>query len=173
MPAQWARIDLPDSKAYAMNELILLRHAHALNAATGETDTDRRLSPIGEAESDAAGVWLKAHHAQPLRVLCSPSQRTRATLERVLTQIGYADARFDERIYDATPGTLFDLLDEHRDASQLMLVGHNPGIETLVALLATGQSGDFRGVPPAGLAWFELNGALEPGAGTLKAFWSP
>ena len=53
-------------------------------------------------------------------------------------------------------------------------MGHNPGLETLVALLATGQSGDFRGMPPAGVAWFELaGGALEPGAGTLKAFWSP
>jgi len=156
-----------------MNELILLRHAHALNAAAGETDSDRHLSPIGEAEAEGAGVWLKSHRSKPTRVLCSPSQRTRETLERVLAQIGYSDARFEPRIYDATPGTLFDLLDEHRDTDQLLLVGHNPGIETLVALLATGQSGDFRGVPPAGLAWFELNGALEPGSGTLKAFWSP
>ena len=156
-----------------MNELILLRHAHALNAAAGQADADRRLSPIGEAEAEGAGLWLKQHKAQPTRVLCSPAQRTRATLERVLGQIGYADARFEPRIYDATPGTLFGLLEEHRDAAgQLLLVGHNPGIETLVALLATGQSGDFRGVPPAGIAWFEL-GALEPGAGMLKAFWAP
>ena len=53
------------------------------------------------------------------------------------------------------------------------LVGHNPGFETLVALLATGQSGDFRGVPPGGVAWLEIDGLAEPGAGVLKAFWSP
>jgi len=57
--------------------------------------------------------------------------------------------------------------------SVLSLVGHNPGFETLVALLATGQSGDFRGVPPGGIAWFEIDGAVEPGAGRLEAFWSP
>ena len=51
--------------------------------------------------------------------------------------------------------------------------GHNPGLETLVALLATGQSGDFRGVPPGGIAWLELDGPAEPGSGVLKAFWSP
>lgn len=156
-----------------MKELILLRHAHAPNAAAGETDADRALSLTGEAESDAAGAWLKSHRAHPTRVLCSPSRRTRQTLERVLAQLEYADTRFEPRIYDATPGTLFDLLDEHRDAPQLLLVGHNPGIETLVALLATGQSGDYRGLPPAGIAWFELGAELEPGAGTLKAFWSP
>lgn len=156
-----------------MKELILLRHAHANTASAGQTDTDRSLSLTGEAEADAAGAWLKSHGVHPTRVLCSPSLRTRQTLERTLARIDYADTRFEPRIYDATPGTLFDLLDEHRDTAQLLLVGHNPGIETLVALLATGQSGDYRGLPPAGIAWFEFGAELEPGAGTLKAFWSP
>lgn len=157
-----------------MKELILLRHAHALADAAGAGDTERCLSPIGEAEADAAGAWLARHGGLPSRVLCSPAQRTRQTLERVLGQLGYADTRLEPRIYDATPGTLLGLLDEHAEVERLLLVGHNPGLETLVALLATGQSGDFRGMPPAGVAWFELaGGALEPGAGTLKAFWSP
>jgi phosphohistidine phosphatase SixA len=79
----------------------------------------------------------------------------------------------EPRIYEATAGDLDALIDEHEDAQRLLLVGHNPGFETLVALLATGQSGDFRGMPPGGIAWFELDGAAEPGAGKLKAFWSP
>jgi phosphohistidine phosphatase len=28
-------------------------------------------------------------------------------------------------------------------------------------------------MPPGGVAWFEIDGAAEPGAGKLKAFWSP
>jgi len=72
-----------------------------------------------------------------------------------------------------TRGELDALIDENSDAERLMLVGHNPGFETLVALLATGQSGDFRGIPPAGIAWFELDGPAEPASGRLKAFWSP
>lgn len=156
-----------------MNELILLRHAHATSAAAGEADSERRLSDTGEAEADAAGAWLRQHHARPALVLCSPSQRTRQTTERVLKQLGYSDTRFEPRIYEASPGDLLAVLDEHGDAGQVLLVGHNPGMELLVALLATGQSGDFRGMPPAGVAWFELNGTLEPGSGTLKAFWSP
>lgn len=156
-----------------MHELILLRHAHATNAQPGQADSDRALSLTGEAEADAAGAWLKSHRAHPLRVLCSPSVRTRQTLERVLARIDYADTRYMPEIYEATAGSLMTLLDQHAEPTQILLVGHNPGIETLVALLATGQSGEFRGMPPAGIAWFEIDGEIEPGAGRLKAFWSP
>jgi phosphohistidine phosphatase SixA len=76
-------------------------------------------------------------------------------------------------IYNATPGELLALLDQHGDAKTLMLVGHNPGIERLVALLVEGRSDEFRGMPPAGLAVLHLDGALEPGSARLDAFWSP
>ncbi len=156
-----------------MRELILLRHAHAAAAAPGTTDVERNLSLTGEAEADAAAAWLAAYHARPARVLCSPSSRTCQTLERVLQRIEYADTRHEPRIYEATAGELFGLLEEHADAENLLLVGHNPGLETLVALLATGQTGEFRGMPPAGIAWFEFTAPPEPGNGRLKAFWAP
>jgi phosphatidylserine/phosphatidylglycerophosphate/cardiolipin synthase-like enzyme len=59
------------------------------------------------------------------------------------------------------------------DAGTVMLVGHNPGIERLVALLVEGRSDDFRGMPPGALAVLHLNGSLEPGNARLDAFWSP
>lgn len=156
-----------------MLELILLRHAHAGASGPDQSDIDRALSLTGEAEAEAAAAWLKTHRARPQRVLCSPSTRTRQTLERVLAKIEYSDTRYEPAIYEATAGDLMGLLDAHKDADQVLVVGHNPGIETLVALLATGQSGEFRGMPPAGIAWLELGGEIEPGAGSLKAFWSP
>lgn len=156
-----------------MQELILLRHAHAGNPGPEQSDSDRTLSLTGEAEAEAAAAWLKASGARPQRVLCSPSVRTRQTLERVLARIEYSDTRYEPAIYEATAGDLMGLLDQHRDAEQVLLVGHNPGIETLVALLATGQSGEFRGMPPAGIAWLEIGVEIEPGSGSLKAFWSP
>lgn len=151
-------------------ELILLRHAHAENAAPGQSDSDRSLSPRGIAEAQAAAAWLKTRTVVPARILCSPAVRARQTLEYAL---GAVDATFEPRIYEANAGELDALIDENSDAQRLMLVGHNPGFETLVALLATGQSGDFRGIPPAGIAWFELDGPAEPASGRLKAFWSP
>jgi phosphohistidine phosphatase SixA len=151
-------------------ELILLRHAHAERAQPGQDDLARALSPRGVAEARAAGAWLDAHHALPARVLCSPALRTQQTLAHALGRVGEI---LEPRIFEATAGQLAALIDEHPDAPRLLLVGHNPGFETLVALLATGQSGDFRGMPPAGIAWFELDGAAEPGGGRLIAFWSP
>lgn len=151
-------------------EVILLRHAHAENQAAGQSDSARELSGRGVAEAKDAGQWLRQQDLSGVTILCSPSVRTRQTLEYAL---GNVAATFEPRIYEATAGELDALIDEHEDAKRLMLVGHNPGFETLVALLATGQSGDFRGMPPAGIAWFEIDGTAEPGAGKLKAFWSP
>ena len=152
------------------HEVILLRHAHAEKQASGQNDADRELSERGIAEAKAAGKWLAKQDLSSITILCSPSVRTRQTLQYAL---GNVEATFEPRIYEATAGELDALIDEHEDAKRLLLVGHNPGFETLVALLATGQSGDFRGMPPGGVAWFEIDGTAEPGAGKLKAFWSP
>jgi phosphohistidine phosphatase SixA len=158
-----------------MRELILLRHAHAEPAGPGMNDADRALSMEGLAEAEAAGRWLAARGLSPDRVLVSPARRTRETLERVLAAVGYADTRTEPRIYEATPGTLIALADEHRDAGRLLLVGHNPGLEHLAALMSTGQSGDFRGMPPAGIVVLHLpaDADLEPGIATVDAYWIP
>ena len=62
-----------------------------------------------------------------------------------------------------------------RDAERLLLVGHNPGLERLVALLSSGQSGDYRGMPPAAVAVLSLpaEAEIEPGIATLSTFWWP
>ena len=158
-----------------MRELILLRHAHAEPARSGQADIDRPLSPVGLAEAEAAGRWLAENNLVPDCVLCSPSRRTRETLEAVLAQIGYVDQRLDEAIYEATPGTLAGIAQQHRDVGRLLMVGHNPGFEQLAALLHSGQTGEYRGMPPGGIAVLSLpaDAAVEPGVATLSAFWWP
>jgi phosphohistidine phosphatase len=158
-----------------MRELILLRHAHAVPAGPGQADIDRPLSAEGLAEAEAAGEWLRARGLAPDRVLCSPARRTRETLEAMMAVVGYVDQRLEDAIYEATPGTLAALADRHRDVDRLLLVGHNPGLERLSALLHTGQSGDYRGMPPGGIALLRLprEAAIEPGIATLVDFWWP
>ena len=158
-----------------MRTLILLRHAHAEPAAAGQADIDRALSAEGLAEAEAAGRWLAQQGLTPDRVLCSPSRRTRETLEAVLGAVGYVEQRLVDRIYEATPGTLAALVDDHADAGRLLVVGHNPGLEQLVALMHSGQSGDYRGMPPAGVAVldFPVDAVVEPGVARLSAFWWP
>ncbi|MEO7073000.1 MAG: histidine phosphatase family protein [Rhodanobacter sp.] len=157
-----------------MHELILLRHAEAVATQADTDDRDRPLSARGEQEAQAAGLWLAARHTTPDRVLCSPTRRTDETARLALSALpGAPIPQLSTEIYDASPGELLALLDQHADAGTVLMVGHNPGIERLVALLVEGRSDHFRGMPPGGLAVLHLNGALEPGNARLDAFWSP
>ena len=158
-----------------MRELILLRHAHAEQALPGQEDFDRPLSLQGPAEAEAAGRWLRDHGYLPDRVVCSTARRARETTEQAMAALGYVEVRHEPRIYDATPGRLFQVAEEHRDLGRVLMVGHNPGFEQLVALLSSGQSGDFRGMPAGGIAVLSLpeDASLEPGGARLAAFWWP
>lgn len=159
----------------AIREVILLRHAHADPAALGQEDRARSLSARGIAEAEAVGAWLKAHRADPDRVLCSPAERTRETLQQVLAITGYSDLRVEPRIYEASPVTLIRVLDDHADAERVLLVGHNPGLEDLVALLADGASDAGRGLPPGAVVWLRLReaGRIEPDSAEVLHFWWP
>ncbi len=158
-----------------MRELILLRHAHAEAAASGQDDIDRPLSKQGQAEAEAAGKWLKDNNYLPDRVVCSSARRARETLEQVLSVIGYIEQKQEPRIYEATPGDLMAVADEQKDLSRVLIVGHNPGLEQLVALISSGQSGDFRGMPAGGIAVLKIPADvdLEPGVAELTEFWWP
>ena len=154
-----------------MHELILLRHAEATpHGKDGKDDRERRLTEHGRSEARAAGEWLSEHGIGYDRVLCSPSERTKETAALALGQV---EPDYEERIYDATVGELYDVLDKNWDAGSVVLVGHNPGIEQLVAFLVEGRSEDYRGMPPAGIARIQFDGELGPGVGKLKVFWSP
>lgn len=158
-----------------MRELILLRHAHADPASAGQADLDRPLSPTGLAEAESAGKWLEENKLVPDCVISSPSRRTRETLEAVLGKTGYVEQKLEDRVYDATPGTLAAIVDEHHEVDRLLVVGHNPGLEQLVALMTDGRTGEYRGMPPGGIAVlkFDKASSIEPGVAELTAFWWP
>ena len=158
----------------SMHELILLRHAEAVPMETAGDDRQRPLSARGEQEAQAAGLWLANHGLRPDRVLCSPARRAGETTWLALAAIDGAPVpQMADEIYDASPGELLALLDQQAGAGTVLLVGHNPGIERLVALLVEGRSDEFRGMPPGALAVLHLGGTLEPGNARLDAFWSP
>ncbi len=158
-----------------MREILLLRHAEAMNAGPDGRDMERPLSVHGESQAHAAGDWLAAHGAEPDAVLCSPARRAQMTADAVCQILHLRAPRFLPAIYEATPGELLALVERHAvDAKQVLLVGHNPGIEQLLALLTEGRSADARGISPATVAWIELtDDVLEPGHGRLRALWSP
>ena len=160
----------------SVRQIILLRHAHAEPPVDDQTDESRPLTESGISEAIAAAEWLKSRGAEPDVLLCSPAMRTQETAAHVARGLG-ADGSVlvDPRIHEATPGDLIQVLEEHGDADCILLVGHNPGLETLVALLTDGTSDQGRGMPPGAIAWLHVDGdaELEPGVASLRHFWWP
>ena len=89
------------------------------------------------------------------------------------------DAEFQHRMARALSARssldLAELVDRNKDATRLLMVGHNPGFEQLAALMHSGQTGDYRGMPPGGIAVLALpaDAGIEPGIAQLTAFWWP
>ena len=73
-------------------------------------------------------------------VLVSTAVRTRETIELIRERAKFrGEVRYDERIYEATVTQLLDVVSQlDSDLESVLLVGHNPGIEELLALL-TGE----------------------------------
>jgi phosphohistidine phosphatase len=153
--------------------LILLRHAHAEPPAAGQSDIDRVLSATGQKQAASAALWIHEHLKETPRIVCSPAQRTRATALALSAHYPHANVHFNQAIYEASAGELITALSaEHH--SPLILIGHNPGLEMLLALLSTGQSSAARGMSPGSIAWLTIAGReLAPGSAELKLFWSP
>ena len=81
-----------------MRELILLRHAHAEPPRTGQADLDRPLSAEGLAEAEAVAAWMRDKSLVPDLALCSPSRRTRETLDVVTQAVGAVERRLEEAL---------------------------------------------------------------------------
>ncbi len=166
--------------------LILLRHAKA-EQVQGKVDHDRELAPRGRRDARAVGQWLSdPSHAVALDlVLCSTSERTRQTLDGVCAGGAFVkDRRFDERIYDASAAGLLDVLREVPDSvSNVLLIGHGPGIPVLATALSQDGAGSAdaidrmsQGFPTSGLAVLGFEGrwaALAPETAQLRDFVVP
>lgn len=116
--------------------LILLRHAKS--AWPPETpDALRPLAERGRRDAPAIGRWLRAHIDTIDLVVCSPAVRAAQTWDLAAAQLATTPpVRHDERIYSASAGELLAVArDLPEQVSTAALVGHNPGLEDLLALL--------------------------------------
>jgi phosphohistidine phosphatase len=128
--------------------LFLVRHAEA---APGEPDELRPLTPAGRETARALGDRLAAQGIQPDAVLSSPLLRARETAAELGRALG-CDPETDERL---APGATAD---DVRAAvtgrgTAVVVVGHQPDCGLIAAELAGGQPPRF---PPGGMAVFEL-----------------
>ena len=163
-----------------MSRLYLLRHAKAEPAPPGGSDRDRPLSQRGRSDAAAVGAALVERGDRAELVLCSPSLRTRQTLDLLLPSIGPApEVRFLPALY---PGSdyLESLRMEGGDAESLLVIGHNPAVRQ-AALDLAGSPGATEvhigpGYPTSALAIFDICGSwheLRPAIARLVCFRVP
>ncbi|MEO3761307.1 histidine phosphatase family protein [Mycobacterium sp. B14F4] len=124
--------------------LLLLRHAKS-DYPPGVADHDRPLAPRGVREAGLAGDWLRAHAPAVDAVLCSTAARTRETLAR--TRVA-APVEYVDRLYDATPGTVIDVINGVQsrfgaDVQTLLVIGHEPAMSAVTLGLATAEGSNF------------------------------
>ena len=165
-----------------MRTLYVLRHAKSDWSDSSLNDFDRPLNDRGRKAAKVIGKELAKRKLRPDLVLASPAVRASQTLKRVEDASGTPfKVTEDERIYRAEPNALIDLIRSAPDAAtRLMVVGHNPGLQQLVLLLA--KPGELRDeaaekFPTAALAeiCFEAESwrDLAPGDGILEILLRP
>src|SRR3979490_3560437 len=126
-----------------MRRILLLRHAKSAWSDPGASDYERPLNRRGQDAARRIGPYLDRHRLVPEYVLCSTATRARETWDLVAAEIPAAPPPYyDERLYNAAPGSILDVLRQASPAiKSLLLVGHNPGLQELSTLLIA--SGDL------------------------------
>jgi len=119
-----------------MKRLYLLRHAKAVPADPQLDDHARELTVRGMHDASAIARYIRKNSFEPQLVMASTSARTRQTADLVLREIE-ARAEYREALYLADPEKILGLIQAAQPSiSDLMVIGHNPGLEELAGKLA-------------------------------------
>jgi phosphohistidine phosphatase len=149
-----------------MKQLLLMRHGKSDWNKLGQEDFERPLAKRGKKATLRVAAWIEQHDLRPNIALVSKARRTQETWELAQGVLGPVEATNNlEELYLASPGEILAQLAAVDDAYiRTIVIGHNPGMESLSHLLAgpgTNSSAleDLRrGFPTAALAVFDLDG---------------
>jgi phosphohistidine phosphatase len=128
--------------------IYLVRHAQA---ASGQPDELRPLTPDGRAAARELGNRLAADGLRPDAVLSSPLLRARETAAELARALG-AEPETDERLSPGADAAALRAVVAGRGET-IVVVGHQPDCGRISAAISGGPEPAF---PPAGLAVLEL-----------------
>jgi phosphohistidine phosphatase len=164
-----------------MYRLHLLRHAKSSWGDSTLADLERPLAPRGRKAAKRIADWAASHDVRPQVVACSSAVRARETLQRVLPGLGEPEIWTEVSLYAASAETLLARVQALPDeVEEAMLIGHNPGFQELVLLLA--EQGELRDraaakLPTGALATLETDvpgwAEIKPGQMRLSSFVIP
>ena len=138
-----------------MSTLIVLRHGKS-DWSGGEPDDLRPLARRGRRQAPEAGRWLSDNVGAIDLAVVSPAERTRETWRLAGAELAVLPpVREDDRVYAGTAASLLGVVRElPHEVETVVLVGHNPGVEELVASI----TGHRVSMPTSALAVIDLPG---------------
>lgn len=124
-----------------MKRLTLLRHAKSSWGDADQQDFDRPLNERGLRDAPMMSQRMLDRACTPELILCSAANRTQQTAQFIIDTHGLScnAITFHEALYLASAGTLLEFIQQtDTSINHLMIIAHNPGLETLGRLLHPG-----------------------------------
>lgn len=160
-----------------MKTLLVLRHAKSSWDDRTLDDHERPLNTRGQRDAPRMGELMREHGLVPDMILSSDALRASQTAQAAAAAAHYAgEILLERRLYAASPADIVAVLRTSgaTEAATVMIVGHNPGLEELVAQLTR----ERQDLPTAALAqitlpvdrWRDLDVSTR---GSLIALWRP
>ncbi len=158
-----------------MRTLLIMRHGKSSWKDAELPDIERPLKKRGRKDVVHTGKLLDGKKLKPDLILCSTAKRARQTAEIVVEEIGFdGKVEYLDSLYMAELDTLIKTLQSLPDVKRVMIIGHNPGLETLAQLLTD----KITSLPTAAIAcikipinnWQELE---IKSTGELSNLWTP
>ena len=141
-----------------MKRLALLRHAKSSWTEVSLADHDRVLSERGKRDAPKMGRRMAARKVRPSLIIASSAARARATATFIAEALKYP-AEFlqvEKELYLATADKILELACSQEDNfSNLLIIGHNPGMTDLVNQLL--PSIGMKNLPTSGVVAMDFD----------------
>ena len=153
-----------------------MRHAKSSWKSEDVEDIDRPLNKRGKKDAPYMGELLAKKKKTPELILSSSAKRARQTAKAVAKECKYdGDIQYFDSLYLAEPQAYIDALQQVPDElGRVMIVGHNPGMESLLQQLSgrveTLSTGAIAFIDLPINKWKDLKNEVE---GSLMSVWYP
>lgn len=149
-------------------ELILWRHAEAEEARHDQPDAKRRLTAHGEKQARLVAKWLRTHLPKKTRILVSPTIRCQQTAHALALPF-----EIEPKIgVGADVADLLAVAQWPDSPRAVLLIGHQPALGRLAALLLSGAEADWS-VKKGAVWWFSRRSRENREQTVLRAVITP
>jgi len=147
--------------------IYFLRHGDAA-ADPSLHDSERPLTELGRRQANTVARFFHRTNANITSIFCSPLLRAQQTAQCVREQLGVKNLVLTEYLVPGNdPRQLLEQINAHQ-AGSILLVGHEPLLSELIAMLVAGGTELRIEIKKSSVALVETTPPVRSGHGLLK-----